>query len=488
MKKIAKYSLIILILISLYSIFWYALSWILCKELGRYSSDLKVRLINTDVTYSFQKAIPYGFPFRIGAQIIGLHEDAQNYHTSHEGLVTLGYDLIRQSAFFENVGQSIAHVKPFDSGFGSIVNINSSYLIKLGLIKPFYQLLIKQIPIFELVNFIDYIQFSSTNARVYDLANQELIFDHDFIKFSLNWDKSKYYHSWDEMLKDIPENYSIDVQVAIGEVAPRKAIIAPLSLVYLFLPPIDNANINFVANLATNKINPTPVDLLSNFKLDVHSLELGGKDASGKVKFSFEVQRSDQDENGAFDFEADLNFKNLHNLTKYLELISKQSPEIEILKNQSVIQILEQPYAIKTSASGKYKLSPKINKLNLANLDFMLDDMGFNLKADTALSDAKQWHFDGSLLLLKPDSVLRKIMVITDVYTKADIGERERRISDTVKILKAISNHPTSESRDILMDFSLSNDINSSRIGTIPLKFFQNIDTFKQFFNKGKNR
>lgn len=488
MKRVAKYSLIFLILISLYSISWYVLSWILCKELGRYSSELKVRLINTDVTYSFQKAMPYGFPFKIGAKIIGLHEDAQTYHTSHEGVVTLGYDLIKQGAFFENIGQSTARVKPFDSGFGSVVNIDSSYFVKLGLIKTFYQLSIKQIPIFELVNFIDYIRFASKNARVYDLTNQELIFDHDFIKFSLNWDKSKYYHSLDEMLKDIPDNYSINVQVAIGEVAPRRAVIAPLSLVYLSLPPIDNVNINFVANLATNKINPTPADLLNNFKLNIQALELDGKDASGKVKLSTEVQRSQQNEDGSFDIEADLNFKNLHNLTKYLELINKQSPELEILKNQDLIQILEQPYDIKTSISGKYKLSPKINKLTIDNLDFMLDDIGFNLKADTALSDAKQWHFDGSLLLLKPDSVLRKIMAIAAIYTKADIGERERRVSDTVRILKAISNHPTSESRDISIDFSFSNDMNSSRIGTIPLKFFKNIDTFKQFFNQGNNK
>jgi len=320
------------------------------------------------------------------------------------------------------------------------------------------------------------------------LSNEELIFDHDFIKLSLNWDKSKYYHSWDEMLKDMPDNYSVNMELSIGDVTPNRAVIAPVSLVYLFLPPINNVNINFAANLSTNKTSPTPIDLLNNFKLDVQTLEIDGKDASGKIKFLTEVQRVEKNENSSFDLEVDLSFKNLHNITKYLELINKKSPELEILKNQDLIQILQQPYDIKASINGKYKLSPKINKLSLDNFDFMLDGVGFNLKADTALSDAKQWHFDGSLLLLKPDSVFRKIVNIAAIYTKEDIGERERRINDAVRLLKAISNHPTSESRDIAIDFSLSNNINSSRIGTIPLKFFKNIDTFKQFFNQGNNK
>ncbi|AVP87309.1 hypothetical protein phytr_3570 [Candidatus Phycorickettsia trachydisci] len=488
MKKAARYSLISLILFSLYFLSWYVLSWMLCKELGRYSSELQVRLMSTDVTYSFQKAVPYGFPFKIGAKIIGLHEDAKAYHTSHDGLVTVGYDLIRQGVFFENTGQSIARVKPFSSGFGSIVNVSSSYLVKLGLPRIFYQLLIKQTSAFELINFIDRIQFVSKDSKIYDLSNEELIFDHDFIKLSFNWDKSKYYHSLDEMLKDIPDNYSANMELAIGDVIPNRAVIAPISLVYLILPPIDNVKINFAANLSTNKENPTFADLLNNFKLDVQTLEIDGKDASGKIKFLTNVQRVERNEDSSFDLEMDLSFKNLHNLMKYLEFINKKSPELEILKNKDLIQILQQPYDIKTSISGRYKLSPKINKISLDNFDFMLDGVGFNLKADTALSDARQWHFDGSLLLLKPDSVFRKMVNIAAIYTKEDVGARERRINDSVRLLKAISNHPTSESRDIAIDFSLSNNINSSRIGTIPLKFFKNIDTFKQFFNQGDNK
>jgi len=488
MKKVARYSIIFVVLISLYSFVWYLLSKNLCKELEQYSSEWKVRLINTDVTYSFQKAVPYGFPFKIGAKIIGLHEDSKTYHTSHEGLITVGYDLMKQGAFFENTGQSIVRVKPFDSGFGSAVNINSSYFVKLSLPKIFYQLSIKQISSFELINFIDHIQFAAKDAKVYDLANEELIFDHDFIKFLLTWDKSKYYRSWDELFSDMPDSYWVNMQAAIGDVTPRRAVIAPLSLVYLSLPPIDNVNINFVANLSTSKPNPVLIDLLNNFKLDVQTLELDGKDASGKVKLIAEVHKVEQEEKGSFDLEADLNFKNLHNLTKYLEFINKQSPELEILKNKDIINVLEQPYDIKTSINGRYQLGPKINKLSLDNFDFMLDGVGFNLKADTALSQAKQWHFDGSLLLLKPDSVFRKIINIAAIYNKADIGEKERKVSDAMRILKAISNHPTSESRDISIDFSFSNDINSSRIGTIPLKFFKNIDTFKKFFNQGSDK
>jgi len=165
MKKAAKYSLILLILFSLYCLSWYVSSWILCKELEKYSSELKVRLMSTDITYSFQKAVPYGFPFKIGAKIIGLHEDAQAYHTSHDGLVTTGYDLVKQGVFFENTGQSIARVRPLNSGFGSIVNVSSSYFVKLGLTKTFYQLLVKQIPVFELMNFIDRIQFVSKDSK-----------------------------------------------------------------------------------------------------------------------------------------------------------------------------------------------------------------------------------------------------------------------------------------------------------------------------------
>src|SRR6476659_185667 len=168
MRRIIRFSFVILFLLIFYSVAWYVMAVNLCKNLGHYSSDLQIKLLGQNIKFTLQEIVPYGFPFRLGCKVKGLQEEGPDYFIKHNGVITIGYDLARVGLFFENIGQSIAQPKLKEENFGTKIDASCSYFFKLDSIAALRLAIaegMKGISLFNLVNFIDWAQVMAKGVR-----------------------------------------------------------------------------------------------------------------------------------------------------------------------------------------------------------------------------------------------------------------------------------------------------------------------------------
>jgi hypothetical protein len=489
MRKLVKISLFVIFLVFLYSILWYIGAINLCSQINKYAKkDIAGRVMGADTVFSFSEVAPYGFPFKVGCKIIGLNEDTDSYAISHNGVVVFGYDLLKKGLFFSNNGSSTAKVKPQVSGFGVEVFSNNSYFFKMPISKKLLKAIDKKASTLELLNFIKDIEINAKNIQAHDLIDNSLIFDHESTRAKLSWDRNYYYRSLEDLTNHIPPKYNLDVDVTIKNVVNNKKIIAPFSPVYFFLPN-EKFKISIIAELSTKAQKADFIDIAQNFSIHFQKFDYSNSSVKSNFKGLVSLETLNAQENAVFNFTLAANFTLPELLKMYWERISPHfasdfnDDQATILQEQKdlLAKLQDSQYELNIEADGDYAFGKKLKNLHLESFKFILNDSGFNLHGYSSFSSPADWYADGNVILFDyPNMVVNFIGILNKHRKNRPLFDKISQ-SDIEHLLRQISNHPESISRDLAIDFQLSHNVNSSRIGKLPLGLF--LENYNKILN-----
>jgi hypothetical protein len=491
MRKIVKISLFAIFFALLYSIFWYIATISLCSQVNKHAkSAIATQIMGANVTFSFEKVTPHGFPFKIGCKIIGLHEDTDSYVILHNGIVVFGYDILKKGLFFSNNGQSIAKIKPEVSGFGVKVISNNSYFFKMPISTRLLRILNKDTAEFEWFNFVKNIQINAANIQAHDLIDNSLIFDHELTRAKFSWEGDYYYRTFEDLQNHIPSKYSLNLDVIIKNVVNNKKIIAPFSPVYFFLPN-SKFDVSIIAQVDTKAQKANLLDIVQNSSVNFEKFEYSDSSVSSDFKGLLSLEASDARESGVFNFTLAANFNSLELARIYSEKIWPQfaddldGPAVMSQDQKDWLANLQNTqYELNMIAHGDYAFGKKLKNLNLESLQFVLNDTGFNLHGKSSFSSELNWYVDGNLILFNYPAIVASLIDTANKYKQYNISSGGNANSENVvknimqsegainNLLKQISNHPESISSDLAIDFQFSHNLNSSKIGSLPLGLF----------------
>jgi hypothetical protein len=454
---------------------------------------------NEGSDFSVDKVVPYGFPFRVGMKFINLQEESteiltqQRYVTSHQGLVTLTYDLLKGGFILNNSGESLVKIKPMASGFGVKVISDNSCFIKIPLSTVLVKLLMGRVSLFELVNFIQWVDVKSSGTKAYDLVNDVMIFDQEVNNMSFSWKGAQYYKTVEDFNSNIPKQYSFKLETKINQSSNDRKIIAPPSLVYFLLSKIVfNANVDVEFETKATKANLD--DLFFNSTIKVKQFDIQSSEMSSNFSGSLTSEGFESNKNYIFAANLELIFKNLESLQPYLINLSSfvnsvSHAPVSLFGDKERLQnLLKGSYSFKLNTAGSYSSNKKIKNLNLETFYFMInDDIGFNARGQSSFSSAKDWYLDSNVLIYNFAKIVDEasdLLVSYEGYNPASV----KNFKEPLKLLlRGVSSNPMSSGKDLVLDLKISHDINSSKIGKIPLGLFlENYDKALQSQQNGK--
>jgi hypothetical protein len=480
-----------------YAIFWYVIAIKICASINKSAKDNSnnITLLHHTWNITFDKVLPYGFPFKIGCKFVNLTENAeefstsQKYITTHKGLVTFGYDLIKGGLFFSNNGESVVKIKPQVSGFGVRVVADNSYFFKLPLSKKLFQYLrenvrsfelmdfVRSTDSFELINFIKNLEIKAKDIKAYDLVDNTLIFDHESTKLNLAWDHSYYYKNFDELINNIPQKYNLNARIIIKEVASNRKIIAPYSPIYFILP---NAKFetDLIAEITTKVKRADLKEISENIGINVEKFHLITPLISSDFHGIITTEDFGSRKSGIFNFVLDLTLNKLDELNAYLNALSADlRKEVEPILSSASGGFLH------FVADGNYTFGQKLKNLNLESLNLLINDkVGFNIKSKSSFSSINDWYLEGNILVFNFEDIVNQVFYLFGKYEKFDEKQLNDLKEPTKLLLRGISSYPVSESQNLAIDFQLSHNIGTSKIGNIPIRLF--LESYSKIINK----
>ena len=483
MKKIVKVGLFLFLLIIIYAIAWYAGALKLCKNINALKEDnnsLIFTVLDEPILVSFDKVVPYGFPFKFGVRFINLAEESkepitsQKYTISHKGIVSVSYDLLKQGMLFANKGDSVVRIKPFSSGFGTKITSDNACFIKM----PLTIKLLKQISnfkeLFELVNFIKNIQITANNVKAYDLIDNRLLFDHEATKIVLGWHKTKYYLSFEDFQQNIPDQYLLDMQIDIKQAADDKKIIAPISLVYFIL---GNHSFKIMTNFSFSTKAKTfnLSQMISQMQFRINNFSFNNNVLDTKIDAEINNDEQTEQKNCTFKFNLDFLLKDtLYFKDKFASISALLSNKINMLENEQLFNdLLSEPPSFNISSEGNYSFGKSIKNINLDSLYFAVnDDMAINFKGHSSFASIRNWYVDSNILLYNFEKIIDLIANFLVKYRSYNSAMIDIQKEDFKLLLRGVSAYPASNSQDLSINLQLSHDLNNSKIGNIPLRIF----------------
>lgn len=276
--KIIKWLLIfITIIFVFYTLFWVLVTFTIAHKLEKEYSGKKIILSN-DYSIYFSKVNSRGFPFKFMLEFVGFKEESSGSLITHREPLRVGYDILDQQIFSEYSGESISQYKPLETGFGA--RIEGSYFMhaKIPINITLLEVLTRQAPSIELLNFINNFHIKSKDVHIYDLVDDSMIIADADLDAKLSIDHHEYYENIEEFLSDIPNDYHFSLSATTKDAAPgRRAI--PFSIVYwTYLPTDFEYDIDIDFHTDAKKFSQK--DILDNFTLKTNKMRFYSKKES----------------------------------------------------------------------------------------------------------------------------------------------------------------------------------------------------------------
>jgi hypothetical protein len=270
--RIAKYILIFLVvLLACYCSCWYYIISNIRNDINARYATQKIyvkALVNTEEYFiTFDKASITGFPFDMELNLHGWKEESKGALISYHSPIKIGYSFTNQHAYIAYDGEIDAAYKPLASSFGAILKIKN-YLIKLDipLTRKLLSAISKMTDSGELVNYIKGIEVATGGVQITDKQENELFSDKEYEKLNFTFVPAKYYLTLEDLLNEIPSEYTVNYSVKTKPVKFSFRPI-PVSLLYGFfnLPSDFSASGKVKIKTEAKKAE----ELFSNFNAEV---------------------------------------------------------------------------------------------------------------------------------------------------------------------------------------------------------------------------
>ena len=508
--RIAKYILIFLVVLLVFycSCWYYIISNIRNDINARYATQkIYVKaLVNTEEYFiTFDKASITGFPFDMALNLHGWKEESKGAIISYHSPIKIGYSFTNQHAYIAYDGEIDAAYKPLASSFGAILKIKN-YLIKLDipLTRKLLSAISKMTDSGELVNYIKDIEVATGEVQIIDKQENELFSDKEYEKLNFTFVPAKYYLTLQDLLNEIPSEYTVNYSVKTKPVKFSFRPI-PVSLLYGFfnLPSDFSASGKVKIKTEAKKAE----ELFSNFNAEVEIAFSAPKIDLNSFKLLFKTGLSPEKRKGtALSIDSKIRLKDsfFEELFKKYEAIKPRviSTHAGRLVDQEVSYIISNKdiFRFKGLENSDYFLNLDLETTNnskgplvkLNDFSIYSGESGFKLtyRSQFNYMNGTNWKADGVLLIKNYPVVVdfnsNYILRFGDFRFLSDPA-RNLYIDVNKAFLKQISDYPTSTSNDLSFDYSISTDnwsegkIGSSKIVQLPELY--KILLYKKLFN-----
>ena len=508
--RIAKYILIFLVvLLACYCSCWYYIISNIKNDINARYATQKIyvkALVNTEEYFiTFDKASITGFPFDMALNLHGWKEESKGAIISYHSPIKIGYSFTNQHAYIAYDGEIDAAYKPLASSFGAILKIKN-YLIKLDipLTRKLLSAISKMTDSGELVNYIKDIEVATGEVQIIDKQENELFSDKEYEKLNFTFVPAKYYLTLQDLLNDIPSEYTVNYSVKTKPVKFSFRPI-PVSLLYGFfnLPSDFSASGKVKIKTEAKKAE----ELFSNFNAEVEVAFSAPKIDLNSFKLLFKTGLSPEKRKGtALSIDSKIRLKDsfFEELFKKYEAIKPRviSTHAGRLVDQEVSYIISNKdiFRFKGLENSDYFLNLDLETTNnskgplvkLNDFSIYSGESGFKLtyRSQFNYMNGTNWKADGVLLIKNYPVVVdfnsNYILRFGDFRFLSDPA-RNLYIDVNKAFLKQISDYPTSTSNDLSFDYSISTDnwsegkIGSSKIVQLPELY--KILLYKKLFN-----
>ncbi len=508
--RIAKYILIFLVvLLACYCSCWYYIISNIKNDINARYATQKIyvkALVNTEEYFiTFDKASITGFPFDMALNLHGWKEESKGAIISYHSPIKIGYSFTNQHAYIAYDGEIDAAYKPLASSFGAILKIKN-YLIKLDipLTRKLLSAISKMTDSGELVNYIKDIEVATGEVQIIDKQENELFSDKEYEKINFTFVPAKYYLTLQDLLNEIPSEYTVNYSVKTKPVKFSFRPI-PVSLLYGFfnLPSDFSASGKVKIKTEAKKAE----ELFSNFNAEVEVAFSAPKIDLNSFKLLFKTGLSPEKRKGtALSIDSKIRLKDsfFEELFKKYEAIKPRviSTHAGRLVDQEVSYIISNKdiFRFKGLENSDYFLNLDLETTNnskgplvkLNDFSIYSGEFGFKLtyRSQFNYMNGTNWKADGVLLIKNYPVVVdfnsNYILRFGDFRFLSDPA-RNLYIDVNKAFLKQISDYPTSTSNDLSFDYSISTDnwsegkIGSSKIVQLPELY--KILLYKKLFN-----
>ena len=508
--RIAKYILIFLVvLLACYCSCWYYIISNIRNDINARYATQKIyvkALVNTEEYFiTFDKASITGFPFDMALNLHGWKEESKGAIISYHSPIKIGYSFTNQHAYIAYDGEIDAAYKPLASSFGAILKIKN-YLIKLDipLTRKLLSAISKMTDSGELVNYIKDIEVATGEVQIIDKQENELFSDKEYEKLNFTFVPAKYYLTLQDLLNEIPSEYTVNYSVKTKPVKFSFRPI-PVSLLYGFfnLPSDFSASGKVKIKTEAKKAE----ELFSNFNAEVEVAFSAPKIDLNSFKLLFKTGLSPEKRKGtALSIDSKIRLKDsfFEELFKKYEAIKPRviSTHAGRLVDQEVSYIISNKdiFRFKGLENSDYFLNLDLETTNnskgplvkLNDFSIYSGESGFKLtyRSQFNYMNGTNWKADGVLLIKNYPVVVdfnsNYILRFGDFRFLSDPA-RNLYIDVNKAFLKQISDYPTSTSNDLSFDYSISTDnwsegkIGSSKIVQLPELY--KILLYKKLFN-----
>ncbi|WP_342270258.1 hypothetical protein [Rickettsia endosymbiont of Orchestes rusci] len=498
MKKKLKLVLIIAAtIILIYSGIWFAilisLSNLINQQYSNRYIDAKIFNNNEQYFIKFSKVRPYGFPFKFAIAIINLSEESSTRKVEFNSPIHIGYDLLAQHLFLSFRGEAIGRHKPVEIGFGVKFNNKESILsAKIPLNLKLFKILWQKKDLFEIINLIEIFKFRSNKVEIFDLIDNQKLYDEDYTLFSLAFDKSKYYLDKEDFLENLPQKLDIIYSTKISESNLEGRTIPAGLLLYRFAWPnsftfeskfyIKTKALNFNAQ----NIN----DWAKDFEIGIDYAKIISDICEGSTQLLYKGVVDDLGNNNIVlkidsqiklkqDFiEKLLNTIKTYNdkqayLLKLSKLDSANEELIYIINNKDKFDFTpleNRVYEFALDVNLVTELN-KVTRAQINNLSLFSGSSGFNFTNESTVNILKKSVSKGVIIFnnyFKIIDILGSYFYNLGKFKAFSDESRELYKNALKSFLRTISDHPDSNSTDISFKYELDlSNLNNTKIGMI---------------------
>ncbi len=502
MKKILKIILFITIFIILaYSGLWFTIMFSLSHSINQKYAGTNLNILNIEEAYNnpnqqylikFSKVQPYGFPFKLGISVINWQEESINRATEFTTPINIGYDLLKQKLFIHFSGEAFGKFKPVQRGFGvRFYNENCILSTKIPLNFKLFEIVRFKKDLFEVINLIENIKFTSGKTEIFDLVDNQKLYEEDHTILTMLFDKSKYYTSKQDFLDNIPQKLEIYYETEIVQSNLEDRIIPAGLLLYR---PAWNNNFKFSGNFLISTSSVYFKDIAKDLTIEVTNAKINSNNFENNINLLYKGKLNDFGNNN-IDLLVDSQFKlkpgfiigSLELIKKYYD---KQTYLFKLSDNKlykdfnnelSYILNNNKQYNFSIFEDREYNfnlninLVTELNKLTRAQINALSlysNASGFNITNETIVNALKDSYSKGTIVINDYSRIIDVLSAyIHGVGDFKNFSEESKEVYGNAlkSFLKTISDHPNSSN---LIDASIEymfdlSDLKKAKIGNI---------------------
>lgn len=484
--KIKLPLVIVAIIFTIYSILWVKITSDISSTLNQKMST-KMMNVTQSHRVEFTGATSAGFPFSIGVNLHEVIEDTSKAVIHHKNPVFVGYNLFTQELFMHYWGESAIETK--DSK--TVKNLTSTgefrYSVKMPLSLNEISNNISTSNAKNILSNIQNIKVEIKNAELKNATDEQDIAKNVNIDLALIAKHHRKYHTLEEIMLDIPQNYEIIVNIDNEYLLEGQDTISPSVIYGLYLP--FSLKYNLKTTLHTGAKTFAISDILRDIQIPNWESSISNDVEDSKSKLNFAAHISEHDISCDFNNESQFKIKPNYSkkIDKSLKMLFGIVPSTVLGDAKSIMRQLDfaslnldtknDAVAMDLKFGLNFTEKPGLLKIDIPHLGISFRDVALDIKnvtnAHLNVMEGKKWTSDG-VISIKQYPILAEYL-IDNYFNLYNIPENQEfnnvfYLKVLLDVMHKLANDVNPDNVTVTIDYNLqSSDITKSKLGKFTL-------------------